>query len=268
MKAGFSIRTVSFYLTSLAAAILLVESSDTFILAQNTNAPAVATDVSQYPTNTALLPGKGPMQTWAGFPKVWAQRHAQWMKTAEQDRGAVVFLGDSITQGWNSLAQDFPNLKVANRGIGGDTTRGVLYRLEADVLDLKPAAIVLLIGTNDIGLGAKPEDVADNIKVLLAAMKESNPNMPVIVCKVMPSSEKQHRPAGKIEKLNALVDDIVKSDPKFIRCDTWSIYADKNGDCPVDEFPDRLHPNAIGYAKWAAALKPIFSRLNLEAAKS
>lgn len=268
MKTGFSSRAIFFHLASLAVAFLLIAGGGTFILAQNTSAPAVATDVSQYPTNAALLPGKGPAQDWAGFPKVWAQRHAQWMKTAEQDRGAVVFLGDSITQGWNSLAQDFPTLKVANRGIGGDTTRGVLYRLEADVLDLKPAAVVLLIGTNDIGLGAKPEDIADNIKVLLAAMKKSNPNMPVIVCKVMPSSEKQHRPADKIEKLNALVDDIVKSDPQFIRCDTWSIYADENGDSPKDEFPDLLHPNAIGYAKWTAALKPIFSKLNLEAAKS
>lgn len=268
MKTKCSIRAIYFYLTLLAAAFLLIAGGGTFILAQDTNAPVVATDVSQYPTNAALLPGKGPAQDWAGFPKVWAQRHAEWMKTEAQDQGAVVFLGDSITQGWNSLAQDFPDLKVANRGIGGDTTRGVLYRLQADVLDLKPAAVVLLIGTNDIGLGAKPEDVADNIKLLLAAMKKSNPNMPVIVCKVMPSSAKKNRPADKIERLNTLVDDIVSSDPQFIRCDTWSIYADANGDSPQDEFPDLLHPNAIGYAKWTAALKPIFSRLNLEAAKS
>jgi lysophospholipase L1-like esterase len=91
--------------------------------------------------------------------------------------------------------------------------------------------------------------------------------MPVIVCKVMPSSEKQHRPAGQIEKFNALVDDIVKNDPQFFRCDTWSLYADENGDCKKEEFPDLLHPNAIGYAKWAGALKPIFARLDLGAAK-
>jgi beta-glucosidase len=48
-------------------------------------------------------------------------------------------------------------------------------------------------------------------------------------------------------------------------CDTWSLYADKNGDCPKDEFPDLLHPNAAGYEKWEAALKPIFARLNLPA---
>ena len=157
---------------------------------------------------------------------------------------------------------------MVNRGIGGDTTRGVLYRLNADVLTLKPTAVVLLIGINDIGLnGGKPEDVADNIKAILQDLKQFNPRMPVIVCKVMPSSNKQHRPTAKIEQLNALVDEIVKSDPHFIRCDTWSIYADANGECKKDEFPDLLHPNAIGYAKWANALKPIFARLNLRAAK-
>src|SRR6202044_242689 len=72
-------------------------------------------DVSQYPTNAALLPGVGPTNYWVGLPAVWAQRHTQWAKTALGDHGAVVFLGDSITQGWNSLAKDFPNIKVANR---------------------------------------------------------------------------------------------------------------------------------------------------------
>ena len=182
--------------------------------------------------------------------------------------GAVVFLGDSITEGWKTLAKDFPDLKVVNRGIGGDTTRGVLYRLNADVLALKPAAVVLLIGINDIGLGGKPEDIADNTKAILLELKRSNPHMPVIVCKVMPSSTKQYRPADKIEQLNALVDEIVKANPQCIRCDTWSIYAGPDGDCQKDEFPDLLHPNAIGYAKWANALKPIFAQLNLGAEKT
>ncbi len=53
----------------------------------------------------------------------------------------------------------------------------------------------------------------------------------------------------------------IKNDPQFTLCDTWSIFADKNGDPPKDEFPDLLHPNAMGYAKWEAALKPIFAKL-------
>jgi len=227
-----------------------------------------ARDVSHYPAVATRLPGKGPLQTWTGFTNVWAERHAAWARSTNHETGAVVFLGDSITQGWKTLGKDLPNLKTANRGIGGDTTRGVLYRLNADVLALKPSAVVLLIGINDIGLNANPQDVADNIQVILLDLKRFNRRLPVIVCKVMPSSEKQHRPADRIEKLNALVDEVVKRDPQFIRCDTWSIYADENGNCKREEFPDLLHPNAIGYAKWADALKPIFARLNLGAEKA
>ncbi|HVU07659.1 MAG TPA: GDSL-type esterase/lipase family protein [Verrucomicrobiae bacterium] len=223
-----------------------------------------ARDVSHYPQDPAALPGKGPATAWSGLPKVWAQRHAQWAKTAEQDKGAVVFLGDSITQGWNSLARDFPDLKTANRGIGGDTTRGVLYRLDADVIALKPKAVVLLIGTNDIGNGADADDVAANIEMILLALQKSNPKMPIVVCRVMPRGDQNGRFVGKIEQLNSMIDDFVKNRPGFAECDTWSIFADANGGCQKEDFhPDLLHINAAGYAKWTAALQPIFAKLNL-----
>jgi lysophospholipase L1-like esterase len=263
MKFTCKISSVGISFVFRLALLLLAGSGSTTIFAQGTtNMAAMVSAVSQYPKDPSLLPGKGPATTWTELPKIWAERHAEWAQTADKNKGAVVFLGDSITQGWHSLANAFPNLKVVNRGIGGDTTRGVLYRLKADVLNLDPKAIVLLIGINDVGLGAKPEDVADNIETILQEIKKINPNLPVIVCQIMPSGEKQQRRAGTIEKINALVAAAIKNDPQFTLCDTWSIYANKDGDCPKDEFPDLIHPNAAGYAKWAAALKPIFARLN------
>jgi lysophospholipase L1-like esterase len=237
---------------SLSAALLAAGQQ---LLAQSPQ------DVSQYPTNTALLPGRGPASKWGGLPKVWAARHAVWAKTSANDQGAVVFLGDSITEIWKSLPQDFSDLKVANRGISGDTTRGVLYRLDPDVLSLEPRAVVLLIGTNDIG------DISYNIKTILKRIRKKSPNIPVIVCEVMPSSEKQHRPAATIEKLNVLIKKDVEHKSNVYLCDTWSIYAQPDGDCSKAEFPDLLHPNAIGYAKWTAALKPIIAKLNLQASE-
>jgi lysophospholipase L1-like esterase len=87
--------------------------------------------------------------------------------------------------------------------------------------------------------------------------------MPVIVCRVMPSHPAKKRPPEKIRRLNALVDEIVKNEPQCLSCDTWSIYADAEGNARKDEFPDLLHLNAAGYARWAQALRPIFSRLGL-----
>jgi lysophospholipase L1-like esterase len=218
--------------------------------------------VARFPEDSAF-PGKGPIRKADWFRNVWRERRLMAWNGRQRDQGAVVFLGDSITHGWGSLAKDFPSLKVANRGISGDLTRGVLYRLQEDVLDLKPAAVVLLIGTNDLEDQADPEVVAQNVKAILAALKAHNPKMPVIVCKVMPSDSSKSRPAEQIKKLNVLVDALVKGDSQFIRCDTWSIFADENGNAKKEEFPDLLHPNAAGYAKFAGALRPIFESLKL-----
>src|SRR5947199_7133646 len=92
------------------------------------------------------LPGQGPIRRYDWFRKTWNDRRTPWAERTEQDRGAVVLLGDSITQGWNDdFSAWFPGMKVANRGISGDTSRGVLIRLEEDVLVLHPAAVGLLI---------------------------------------------------------------------------------------------------------------------------
>jgi lysophospholipase L1-like esterase len=220
--------------------------------------------VAPYPSESGLLPGKGPMQTWADFPKVWMQRRTEFWQHRQEDHGAIVFLGDSIIQLWNNLARAFPDFKVANRGVGGDTTRGVLYRLDEDIIDLKPKAVVLLIGTNDIGLGAKPEDVADNIKAIIVALEKSNPKMPIIFCKIMPRNGSQEQQlAETIKQVNALVPVAVKDDPQVTVCDTWNIYVDEDGNFKQSEFLGPVHPNEIGYAKWAKALMPIFTKLNL-----
>lgn len=232
---------------------------DTFVLKRDTpDIPPVA----RFPEDAAF-PGEGPIRKMDWFKKLYVDRRLRWWNNREQDKGAVVFLGDSITQGWGNLVKAFEPMKVANRGISGDVTRGVLYRLKEDLLDLNPSAVVLLIGTNDLEEKGEPEVIAGNIKLMLARFKAFNPKMPVIVCKVMPSHASKSRPAGKIQKLNELVDALVKGDTQFIPCDTYSIFADENGNAKKSEFPDLLHPNAAGYAQWEAALKPIFANLNL-----
>ena len=111
-------------------------------------------------------------------------------------RGAVVFLGDSITQGWEKdLPAVFPGMKIANRGINGDTTRGVLIRLQDDVLAVNPAAVVLLIGTNDLEEGATPDVITGNLKLIVAALEQRYCKMPIVLCQVFPSSATKQRPA-------------------------------------------------------------------------
>ena len=210
------------------------------------------------------LPGAGPIRRYDWFQNVWRARRSFWASRREHDRGAVVFLGDSITQGWGGgLGAAFPGVKVANRGIDGDTTRGVLIRLAEDVLALDPAAVVLLIGTNDLEEGATPETIAGNVRLILAALEGHDPKLTIVLCQVFPSAASKKRPSERIKALNSLYRAAVKNDPRVLYLETWPLFADAAGDATAGEFPDLLHPSEAGYAKWAAALRPVLATLGL-----
>lgn len=249
-------RMVNFFVT--VALLLSVVSG---VWAQSA-APAERPQTLAIPATDEGLPGAGPIRRYDWFQKLWLQRRTQWAAQREQDRGAVVFLGDSITQGWNErLATAFPGMKVANRGISGDTTRGVLIRLADDVAVLEPKAVVLLIGTNDLEEGAAPDVIDSNVRLILGRLKAYDPHMPIVLCTVFPSSATKKRPADQIKALNARYLAAVKDDPQVTTLDTWTLFADANGDAPVGEFPDLLHPNEAGYTRWAAALRPALATL-------
>lgn len=211
----------------------------------------------------AGVPGAGPLQPGPWFPTLWMLRRAEFASAREKDQRGVVFLGDSITQGWSTLAQDFPSLKPVNRGISGDTSRGIRYRLKEDVLDLQPRAVSLLAGTNDIALGGTPEQVIGNIRAIVAELQKQNRNIRIILNLVMPRGPKAGVFPEKIQALNGLIKDFASKDPSLIVCDTWSIFDDGKGSCKKEEFPDMLHPNKAGYAKWKASLDAIFAKMKL-----
>lgn len=214
----------------------------------------------ELPSTDDGLPGGGPIRRYDWFRDLWAQRRGEWDKRVTDDQKSLVFLGDSITQGWNDdFGGSFPGVKTANRGISGDTTRGMLIRLQDDVLALNPTGVVMLMGTNDLEEKAEPETIAGNIKLILVALKKHNPKMPVILCQVFPSSASMNRPADKIKEINKLCAAVVKGDAQVTLIETWPLFADAQGDAKPAEFPDLLHPNKLGYDKWAAAIRPILA---------
>lgn len=253
------------YPTSLVLAALLLSGCATTAPATKPAAATTAPAASHYdiPATDDGLPGQGTIRRYDWFKKLWRERRTAWAGRVEQDRGAIVFLGDSITQGWHdNFDNSFPELRTANRGISGDTTRGVLIRLQEDVLALNPAAVVLLIGTNDLDeQGNTPWTIASNFRLIIEALKKHNPAMPVIVCQVMPSSHQKNRPAYLIRRVNQLYQEVLADQPQVTVLDTWKLFAGPTNDAKPEEFPDLLHPNNDGYAKWAAALRPVFATL-------
>lgn len=230
-------------------------------VAQSTTAASPVANLA-LPESDAGVPGVGPIRHEEWFVKVWNERRATFAAHAELQHGALVFLGDSITQGWGEdFRNKFPDVKLANRGISGDTTRGLLIRLEQDVLSLDPSGIVLLIGTNDLDVDVTPEQVAGNVKLLLDAIVAADPTTPVILCQVMPSSASKNRPADKIQEINRRYAELARDYPQVTVLDLYTLFANAEGDAKPEEFPDLLHPNEVGYEKWRAALWPLLATL-------
>ena len=234
------------------------------LLGYSDSSPLRADDLPnvELPANDDGLPGAGPIRRYDWFKSLWNERRSAWAKRIEQDQKAVVFFGDSITQGWgDDLHGAFSGMKVANRGISGDTTRGMLIRLKQDVLSLNPACVVMLMGTNDLEEKATPQTIADNVRLIVDELKKHNSELPIVLCNIFPSSATKNRPADKIKQINELCFAAVKGDPQITVIDTWSLFANGQGDAKPEEMPDLLHPNEAGYVKWAGGLRPILATL-------
>lgn len=208
---------------------------------------------------------KGRTSSWNGFRAKNLERRTLFADRKDLDKRSIVFVGDSITEGWKTLDSDFAdlNVKVSNRGIGGDTTPNLLYRLDTDVLSLNPKGIVLTIGTNDLGEHTSPEDIADNLKAILAKIRSEYPDIPIAWCLVMPRKGDDTYPE-RIKKLNTLIQEIAATDAKITVVDTFTPLALPDGSSkPQDFVPDRLHLNGAGYAVWRETLHPVVVGWNL-----
>ena len=247
----------------LLPSIAIVLSSYQACPGQEKKEPVRATTQSplDLPSSVESQPGVGPLRQADWFQNLWNSKRQEWAKLTERDQGALVLLGDSITQGWPKLDGFFPGVHIANRGISGDTTRGMLIRLKQDVLALNPKGVVLLMGTNDLEEKAEPESIANNATAIIKELKSHNNKMPIVLCMIFPSSESKSRPTSKIQATNKLLVQAVKGDPQITVLDTFKLFANEAGDAKVEEFPDLLHLNKVGYDKWAASLRPLFATL-------
>jgi len=173
----------------------------------------------------------------------------------------VVFMGDSITDGWDApnMGGFFPGKPYVNRGISGQTTPQMLIRFRPDVIDLKPKVVVILAGTNDIAGNTGPTTLA-SIEASLTSMAElARANgIRVIFASLLPVSDYEmrdgkpinqtvRRPPDQIISLNNWMKDYVASN-HLVYLDYFSAMVDGKGFLKDELSDDGLHPNAAGYA--------------------
>lgn len=208
-------------------------------------------------------PGTGPIRTFDWM----VDNRASFWKLRDKDQGAVVFAGDSLTGGWDNkkLAAAFPQLKVANRGIGGDVSRGLLFRFQEDVLDLKPRAIVICIGSNDLSAHADPAGIAKNIAAILDRSIADDPKRPIVLCTIPPRDHKDAptKPGAQAD-INARIKKLADGRGNVTILDLYTLMSEDGK--LVDKYfaHDRLHFAAAGYDRWTEVLTPVFDKLGLK----
>ena len=164
----------------------------------------------------------------------------------------VVFMGNSITEGWiNTCPEFFAGKPYINRGISGQTTPQMLVRFRPDVINLKPKVVVILAGTNDIAGNTGPstlEMIMDNL-ISMAELAKAN-NIKVVLSSVLPAFDYPWKPglepAGKIVKLNDMIKEYADKN-KIIYLDYFSAMADERKGLSKELSGDGVHPNKAGY---------------------
>ncbi|MCB9445927.1 MAG: hypothetical protein H6669_17000 [Ardenticatenaceae bacterium] len=162
----------------------------------------------------------------------------------------TVFLGDSITE-WFPLDEIFPDIRIKNRGISGDTTDGVLRRLH-QIISGQPRRIFLEIGTNDIGFGHAPSQIVANYEAILERIQIESPHSQVFVLSILP---RHHRFAAKIQAINKEFAALAqKYDYLFI--DLFPHFANERDGLRTEFTNDNLHLLVNGYAQLKTVIAP------------
>lgn len=194
--------------------------------------------------------------------------HERFLKIAQEGKTDLLFLGDSITAGWGGQKaiwdKAFGAYKPANFGIGGDRTQHVLWRITNGELEtIKPKAVVLMIGTNNVGADSA-EGIAKGIAVIVETIRAKQPQAKVLLLAVFPRGD---RPTGKLGASNDKLKEVNKiiaklDDGKNIHfLDIGEKFPQPEGALTADVMPDFLHLSSKGYQIWADAITPKLAEL-------
>ncbi len=199
-----------------------------------------------------FIQGGGTLNDWANLSR-YKEENNKLLNSS--DELIVVFMGNSITESWSHFDPDFfLTNSYINRGISGQTTPQMLIRLKPDVINLKPKAVVILAGINDIAGNTGPmqvENIAENIQSMAEISKANE--IQVLICSVLPAIDFPWspglNPSTKVLRLNKLLKNYCREN-NIIYVDYYSSMVDKNGGLKVPEYTssdDLVHPNKKGY---------------------
>lgn len=195
-----------------------------------------------------------------------ANRHAEFLHRITEGKVGLLFLGDSIMDGWPRRGEwswlKFAPYNPANFGVSGDRTEHLLWRITHGELDgIAPKVVVLMIGTNNIGLlSEKPEWVANGVKKIVETIHGKLPDTKVLLLGVFPRATQESAPRKALGEINRIIAGLDNGrNTRYL--DLGKNFLDANGEIPDDIMPDKLHPSAKGYAIWYSAMQPLLEAM-------
>jgi lysophospholipase L1-like esterase len=227
-----------------------------------TNASSFTSAPAPAQANTAIIPN-----LTGNFMKA----HTNNLAVAEKGEIDVLFMGDSITDWWRNpgrgamingalpyggkdvFDKHFGAMKVANFGIAGDTTQGVLWRLQhGEGQGFKPKAVMLMIGTNNSGRNSPPE-IAIGVADIVFELRKDFPDAKILLLGIFPRGGVNEKYRGIITQINQIISALNDQQHVFYMDIGYKFLAD-DGSIPKEIMSDGLHPTSKGYEIWANAV--------------
>jgi beta-glucosidase len=208
----------------------------------------------------------------------WMPRHEAVLNRIEEGNVNLIFIGDSITHGWEGSGKEvwdeyYAPRGAVNMGFGGDRTQHVLWRLENGEIDgISPKLAVIMIGTNNSnGNDNTAEQIADGIKAIVCKLRTDLPDTKVLILSIFPRGSKEQRADksadatynmqwAKNDRASEIASKMADNDMIYY-LNINDAFLDDNGTLTREIMPDLLHPKEEGYKRWAQAMEPTIKKL-------
>ena len=232
--------------------------------------PAVQSINQKYPGLIAVRVPPPNSATVPNLAQFFQKKHEDNVAVAKKGESDVLFMGDSITDFWRNpegayagkpvLDKYWGDLKVANFGIAGDTTQGVLFRLRnGEGEGFNPKAVMLMIGTNNTGRNTAAE-IAEGVGAIVLELQKDFPKAKILLLGIFPRSTPNDPVRATISEINSIISRLDDGD-RVQYLDIGPKFLDAEGNISKDIMSDALHPTTKGYEIWAEAVKEPLANL-------